>query len=509
MEASAQLLTMSGISKAFSGVPALTDVDFNINRGEVHAISGQNGAGKSTLIKILTGVYQKDKGEIVFSGKQIGNFNTPLEAQNAGISTIYQELSVIPCLSIAENIVLGREKLRRGAINWKSTREKATEILNALGLDVNVRELMSTQSVAMQQMISIARAVSIDAKLIVMDEPTSSLNEQEVDRLFEMINRLKNNGIAVIFISHRIDEIYRICDTVTILRDGIREGSYKTSELTKMSLILKMIGKSEDEFSKLNVRESRGLDFSNNEEVLIAEDLRYANRVHGISFSLKRGEILGVAGLLGAGKTEIAKMVYGAIRKFNGKILVFGSTKKKGPSASIKKKIGFLSEDRKEEGIFPILSMRENLAICALPQISRFGIISRKKEMALVSEYIGKLDIKVANMNHQVRNLSGGNQQKTMISRWLCTDPHILILDEPTRGVDVGAKLEIEKIIKSMSDDDVSLLIINSEIDQLARSSDRVLVISNGRITDEFEADDVNEGAITDSIASVREEVSV
>lgn len=507
MEGTAELLKMTGICKAFSGVPALSNVDFSIKRGEVHAISGQNGAGKSTLIKILTGVYQKDKGEIVFNGKATANFATPLEAQNAGISTIYQELSVIPCLTIAENIVIGREKKKNGAIDWKSTREDAKKILSTLGIDVNVRELVSAQSVAMQQMISIARAVSTQAKLIVMDEPTSSLNEQEVNRLFEIIKTLKQNGISVIFITHRLDEIFKICDAVTILRDGELEGRYDIKELTKTSLILKMIGKTEDEFSVLNQKEPREIDFSKREEVLAAQDLEFANRVRGVSFALRRGEILGIAGLLGAGKTEMAKMVYGAIKKFSGKITIFGKVqKRKSPSAAVEQKIGFLSENRKEEGIFPILSMRENVTIRALSQISRFGVISNKKEKALVNEYIEKLNIKVADINASIRNLSGGNQQKAMLSRWICTHPKLLILDEPTRGVDVGAKLEIEKIIKSMAEDDVSIFTINSEIDQLARSSDRVLVVSNGKIIDELTYADVNEGAITAAVASVREE---
>ena len=502
MERQSTLLEMKGICKEFAGVPALSGVDFSVREGEVHGLAGQNGAGKSTLIKILTGVYQRDNGSILLDGKSISP-RSPSDAQRLGVSTIYQELSLVPNLSVAENISICREPHKMGRIDWKGARQRAERIMSELGVNANVLEPVSDQSVAVQQMIAIARAVSFDAKLIVMDEPTSSLEDSEVRILMDIIRKLKTQGVSIVFITHRLDEMFEICDRVTILRDGLLEGCYDASDLDKLKLILKMIGKNEAEFLEMShLHDPAARTVSDGDYIVELENLTYSNRVNDVTFKMRRGEIFGVAGLLGAGKSEAAKSIFGAYPDYSGKVKFDGSVlEKKKPAVSIKRGMGFLSEDRKVEGILPRLSVRENISIVLLSRITKYGLVNRRKERKVVKEFVEKLGIKIASLDQEVRSLSGGNQQKVLLARWLCTQPQLLLLDEPTRGIDVGAKLDVQRLIQAMAKDGVSVMMINSELSELISACDRVAVMREGHLSGILEGGEITEDGITRLIA--------
>lgn len=491
------LLEMLDISKGFPGVQAIKQVDFRVGYGEVHALMGENGAGKSTLMKILNGIYKSDTGEILFDGQNI-HPQSSLEAQKLGISTIYQELNLIPELSICENIYIGREPMGRFGIDWKKMEKDARDLLESIGLTYDVRQPLSIQGTAVAQMVAIARALAIQSKLVVMDEPTSSLDNHEVQILFEVIRKLKSQGVSVIFISHRLGEVFEICDRVTILKDGVREGEYDIRELNEITLVSKMIGQ------KVN----------NGDRRLQDDDYRYSgkplcsmrhisnSRVSDISFDMNPGEVLGFAGLLGSGRTELIRVLFGADTDYSGEIEMDG--KKVSfhiPANAIEQGMALCPEDRRIEGIIPNLSVRENISIVLLPKLTKAGIISRKAQEQITEEFIRKLGIKTADMEQAVRNLSGGNQQKVLLARWLCTKPRLIIMDEPTRGIDVGAKAEIEKIIRDLARDGMSVVMISSEISEVVRNSNRVMVMRDGKKLGELVGKDIHQETIMNKIA--------
>ena len=494
------LLHMRGICKAFPGVKALQDVDFSVTRGQVHALMGENGAGKSTLIKILTGVYHKDAGSIVFDGKPLTPTNAS-QSQHAGISTIYQELNLIPYLSVAENIFIGREPKKRGFIDWKAIENSAKAILGDMGVrGVDVAEPLNKQSVAIQQMVALARALSLNARLLVMDEPTSSLSEKEVRILFDVIRRVKAQGTSVIFISHKMNEVLEICDWATILRDGSLVGSYPMRDLTKLKMVSLMLGR--DATSVLAKRAAAPDASDDLKPVLKARGLSRAHKTKQIDIDIAGGQVLGVAGLLGSGRTELAKILFGDDIPDEGRIEIgSGLAQLRTPRDAIRLGVGFCSEDRKAEGIFPHMSVMENITIGLLGELATGGVLSKKAQMAVARTYIDTLQIKASGPDQRMSELSGGNQQKVLLARWLCKKPILMILDEPMRGIDLGAKSEIEDIIAELAENGVAVLMISSEMEELIRSCDRIAVLSEGRKVGQLAAREISEESIMQMIA--------
>ncbi len=494
------LLEMKGIGKAFPGVIALDDVDLFVGYGEVHALMGENGAGKSTLIKVLTGIHRRDAGEIRFEQNPISPADAA-QSQRVGISTIYQELNLVPYLSVCENIFIGREPKTRGLIDWKTVERRSREILSDMGLEeVDVNEPLRTQSVAMQQMVAIARAVSIEARLVVMDEPTSSLSEKEVRTLFRVIEKLKKQNISILFISHKLDEVFEICDRATILRDGRLVGQYATQDLTKLKLVSLMIGR--DAASVLDRKKDVSAGHEDRDVVLKATNVSRAHRTTEISIDINSGEILGVAGLLGSGRTELARILFGDEMQETGRIEINNrSVQMKSPGDAIRLGLGFCSEDRKEEGIFPNMSVVDNMTMASLPELSKAGILSRKAQLKLAESYISRMKIATAGPNQPMKELSGGNQQKVLLARWLCKNPILMILDEPTRGIDVGGKAEIENLINELANGGVAVLMISSEMEELIRCCDRIAVLSEGRNVGELAAKEISEEQIMHMMA--------
>jgi len=492
------LVEMKGIVKTFPGVKALKGVDFSVAKGEVHALMGENGAGKSTLIKTLTGIYQKEAGTILFEGKEI-NPRSTIEAQHEGISTIYQELNLSPFQTVYENLYLGREPITKfGTVDRKKMIADSQRVLEDLGIHVDVTQPLLKYGTAVQQMVAIGRAISINAKLVIMDEPTSSLDTKEVAVLFGVIRKLKAKGIAVVFISHRLDEIFVICERVTILKDGALAGSLAIEELDQLKLISYMIGRE----AKQLERTKTDYAFADTEEIASMKDIRQGVRLNGIGIDIKKGEVLGLAGLLGSGRSELAKVLFGATHPDTGDIFWMSEKRKfKSPGDAIKLGIGFCTEDRKVEGIIPHLSVKENMTIALLPKISKMGVVSKKQQDAVVSEYIKRLDIKTPSANQPIRNLSGGNQQKVLLARWLCMNPKLVIMDEPTRGIDVGAKEEIEGLIQELAASGISVLMISSEIAELERNCDRVVVMREGVKLKELVGRGIHQDAIMEAIA--------
>ncbi len=495
------LLRMEDISKTFPGVVALSKAHLRVERGEVHALVGQNGAGKSTLIKILTGAYRRNGGTITFDGRTV-DFSSPQQAQASGVSTIYQEVNLIPFRSVAENIFMGREPRRWGLIDWARMHREAAELLARLGVQADVTQPLMNLNIAVQQMVAIARAVSFKSKLVVMDEPTSSLDEREVATLFAVIRQLKADGVAVIFVTHRLDELYAICDRVTIMRDGQTIDERPMSAISKLDLVARMLGKELGD-----VRRSGQTGFSASrhhaeQTLLDAKNLRRGRVLRGVDVSVRTGEIVGLAGLLGAGRTEVARAVFGADALDAGEVRLDAQPVRFGsPADAIRARIGFCSEDRKAEGIIPYLSVRENLTLAALPTLTRNGIVSRARQDEIVDRFIKRLGIKTAGPDQIVRELSGGNQQKVLLARWLCLSPRLLILDEPTRGIDVGAKGEIQRLINELADNGLGVLMISSEIEELIEGSDRVVVLRDGRSVAELGAEQISQDAIMSAMA--------
>ena len=492
------LLDIKGLEKTFPGVRALKGVNLTVNKREIHALMGENGAGKSTLIKVLTGIYQKNGGTICFDGEEI-NARTPIEANEKGISTIYQELNLVLFQTVYENLFLGREpRTKFGSIDRKAMISEAKRILEELGIEIDVTRPLKNYSTAIQQMVAIARAVSINAKLVIMDEPTSSLDTHEVQVLFRIIRQLKSKGISVIFISHKLDEIFEICDRLTVFKDGEYVGDYDIGELNQLKLISLMVGKDTVELE----RNKQGYEFANAKVIAEMKDIRQGMRLNGINIEIKQGEVVGLAGLLGSGRTELAQVLFGSGMPDNGEIFWWGE--KAGihsPADAIKKGMGFCTEDRKTEGIIPHLSVRENITIALLPKLNSFGFVKTKEQDEIVRSYIDRLKIKTPTPEQAICNLSGGNQQKVLLARWMCMNPKLMILDEPTRGIDVGAKAEIEQLIQEFSKNGISVLMISSEIAELERNCDRIIVMREGRVIGELAGDQISQDKVMETIA--------
>ncbi len=492
------LLKIRDLEKTFPGVRALKGVKLTVNKGEVHALMGENGAGKSTLIKVLTGIYQKNGGTICFDGEEI-DCRTPMEANDKGISTIYQELNLVLFQTVYENLFLGREPRDKfGRVDRKAMIAEADRILNDLGIDVDVSVPLSRYPTAIQQMVAIARAVSINAKLVIMDEPTSSLDSQEVQVLFRIIRQLKSQGISVIFISHKLDEIFEICDRLTVFKDGEYVGDYDIKDLNQFKLISLMVGKDTVTLE----RKKEGYDFADATPIVNMKNIRQGMRLNGLDVEIRQGEVVGLAGLLGSGRTELAQVLFGTSMPDSGEVFWWGEPANiHSPSDAIKKGMGFCTEDRKVEGIVPHLSVKENMTIALLPKLNRFGFVKFKEQDEIVRHYIERLKIKTPTPEQQICNLSGGNQQKVLLARWMCMNPKLIILDEPTRGIDVGAKAEIEDLIQELSKSGISILMISSEIAELERNCDRIIVMREGKVTRELVDKEIHQDKIMEAIA--------
>ena len=496
----ARLLSMHGIDKRFAGIPALRSAELVVEKGEVHALIGQNGAGKSTMIKILTGYYRKDAGEILFDGKPV-EFSSPQEAQRSGISTIYQEINLVPYRSVTENICLGREKRRFGLLDWSAMHEEARSLLARFKIDIDVRRPLMAYPTAVQQMVAIARAIGFEAKLVIMDEPTSSLDEREVAVLFGVIRQLKETGVSVIFVSHKLDELYAVCDRVTIMRDGRTVQVAPMTELSRLDLVTSMLGR---ELSQVLHEGGAmvGAAGEAREPVLKVRNLSVGRKVSDVSFDVRPGEIVGLAGLLGAGRTESVRAVFGADKPDGGTIAFAGQENEIAtPSDAIRAGMGFCSEDRKLEGIIPDMSVRENLTLALMPQLARRGIVDEARSREIVDRFIKRLGIRCTGPEQRIRELSGGNQQKVLLARWLCMNPKLLILDEPTRGIDVGAKAEILSLIRELAGQGLGVLMISSELEEVVEAASRIFVLRDGRTAAELQGSAVNEQSVMAAMA--------
>ncbi|WP_380055348.1 sugar ABC transporter ATP-binding protein [Falsihalocynthiibacter sp. SS001] len=501
------LVSMQDITKSFSGVPALSGAALEIAPGEVHALIGQNGAGKSTFIKILTGVYRRDGGIVRFRDAD-STISSPREAQDAGIATIYQELNLVPLRSVTENVMMGYEPKKMGVlIDWKAAHKRTREILMQFGIDIDVKAPLRSYSTAIQQLVAIARAVSLDAKLVIMDEPTSSLDANEVKTLFGVVRSLKEAGVSVLYVSHFLDELFEICDRVTTMRDGQTVGTRQIADTNKLELIADMLGRNIEDIKAAGMTEFSGGTSEVGEVLLQAEGISTGNHLVNFDLTVHSGEIVGLGGLLGAGRTEAARALFGVDPLTKGAITYKSKIgAPKSPSDAIKSGIGFLTEDRKAEGIVPDMSVRENLTLALLPRLTKNGQIDRAKEREIVAHFIKALGIKTANMDQPIRELSGGNQQKVLLGRWLATKPDLLILDEPTRGVDVGAKLEIQAIIRDYVAEGYGVLLISSEFEELVEGADRIVVLQDGYSVSELHNPGITENALVSAIAHHHEQ---
>ncbi|MGA9995526.1 MAG: sugar ABC transporter ATP-binding protein [Pyrinomonadaceae bacterium] len=497
------VLRMEGITKIFNGIPALSGVDLELERGEVHALVGENGAGKSTLIKIMTGAYLRDGGKMWLEGAEV-EFRSPEDAQRAGVVAVYQEVNLLAFRTVAENIYLGREPRRFGLVDWKRMNADARVLLERLGLEIDPRATLGGLNIALRQMVAIARGVSFNAKVVVLDEPTSSLTEHEVSILYDVIRRLKAEGTAVVYISHRFDELYTVCDRVTILRDGKLVGTRPLAGLEKLDLVCLMLGKQREELRKGTTAFGKHAEEKTVEgpPLLRAQNLTRGRKLNNVTLEVGRGEIVGMAGLLGSGRTETARAIFGADAVDEGRVYLEGQPLKMGSVGdAIDSGLAFLTEDRKAEGIIPELSVRENLTLAALPTLSKFGIVSRAEQEAVVERFMKRLGIKASSADQKIRELSGGNQQKVLLARWLCKNPKFLILDEPTRGIDIGAKGEIQALVNELAQSGLGVLMISSELEELVEGSSRVVVMRDGERVGELRGADISQQKIIHAMA--------
>ena len=485
------IFELVGISKSFPGVRALDGVSFNLRAGEVHALLGENGAGKSTLVKIMSGVYRPDQGTIRIDGREV-EISAPTEAQALGIVPVHQELHLEPYLTVAENIFLGRQPLGRfGLIDHARMKREAQTIIDGLGVSLDPSATVQSLSVAQRQIIAVARAASTTARIVIFDEPTSALTDRETDLLFELIERLKAKGLGIIYISHRLEEIFRLCDRVTVFRDGRLVGSNPVAKTNLRDLIAMMVGR---DISDLFRKEAAEIG----DVVLEVKGLGARGVFSDISFSARRGEIVGIAGLVGAGRTELARAIFGDLPYDSGEIQIAGKTLPPGhsPSRAIAAGIGLVPEDRKEQGLVTGLPVRQNISMALLKTLSRLGVLNIAREKKLAETYIARLAIKTPSMDQKVTFLSGGNQQRVVIAKWLATNPRLLIVDEPTRGVDVGAKAEIHSLLCELAKQGLAIIMISSDLPEILAMSDRVVVMHQGRIAANLQAGDLTQEAV-------------
>ena len=494
------ILQMRGIDKTFPGVKALQHVDFTLNKGEIHALMGENGAGKSTLIKVLTGVYAKDGGTIEMEGKGEVQIHSPQDAQNIGISTVYQEITLCPNLTVAENMFIGRGK---GAFtNWKTMNADADKLLQHLDIPAKANQQLSNCSIAVQQMVAIARAVDMDCKVLILDEPTSSLDEMEVEKLFGLMRDLKAMGVGIIFVTHFLDQVYEVCDKITVLRDGQLVGEYEIKDLPRVQLVAKMLGKEMDDLSDIK-GEQEGYNGADSEEVIFeAKDLQSDAGIKPFDFYIKKGEVNGFTGLLGSGRSECVRAIFGADRVIGGKVKIHGKEVRiTKPIDAMKNGIAYLPEDRKVDGIIGDLSVRDNIIMALQVMTGFFKPFSKAKANAFADEYIKKLNIKTASSDTPIKSLSGGNQQKVILARWLLMHPEYLILDEPTRGIDVGTKVDIQKLVLELASEGMSITFISSETDEMLRTCSRLVVMRDRKVVGQLSGDDLTQSKIMATIA--------
>ena len=484
------VVEMLGIIKSFPGVLALEDVDFALRKGEIHALVGENGAGKSTLIKVLTGVEQPDSGTIQLEGKVV-QVRSPQHSQELGISTVYQEINLCTNISVAENIMLGREPRRFGSIHWQKMNEMARSAINRLSIEVDVTEPLGNYSVAIQQMVAITRALEVlSAKVLILDEPTSSLDMHETDLLFDVMRKLQNEGIGIIFITHFLDQVYQIADRITILRNGLLVGTYEASSLPRVELVAKMLGRSLTELDAMSRARSQEEKEKDRQHLVEARGLGLTKSLEPVDLELNANEVLGIAGLLGSGRTELAGLMFGIDAPDSGSLIVDGEKVNRfSPLESLKRGIALCPEDRKAEGVVGDLTIRENIILALQARYGWFKFLSTPRQNEIAARYIELLDIVTPSPEQLVKNLSGGNQQKVILARWLATNPKVLILDEPTRGIDVGAKAEIQKLVMQLAEEGKSCVFISSELEEVVRVSDRVAVLRDRKKVAEYGGD--------------------
>ncbi|MBQ3029419.1 MAG: sugar ABC transporter ATP-binding protein [Lachnospiraceae bacterium] len=495
---------MKKIHKSFPGVRALQGVDFNLCKGEIHALMGENGAGKSTLIKVLTGVYEKDEGDIFLEGKAVA-IRSPQDAQKLGISTVYQEITLCPNLSVAENMYIGRTA--KVFQDWKKMNADADAILRSLEIPATATQQLSSCSIAVQQMVAIARAVDMDCKVLILDEPTSSLDEQEVEKLFKLMRDLKKRGVGIIFVTHFLDQVYEVCDKITVLRDGKLVGEFEIKDLPRVQLVAKMLGKEMDDMSDIRGEHAVYAGEDAGVSVFEAEGLVSDAGIKPFDFHIKKGEVNGFTGLLGSGRSECVRAIFGADRVLGGTAKKSGKAVKiTKPLDAMKQGIGYLPEDRKRDGIVGDLSVRENIILALQVLKGFFRPFSKAEANKFAEEYIKLLDIKTASADTPIKSLSGGNQQKVILARWLLTHPEYLILDEPTRGIDVGTKVDIQKLVLKLASEGVAVTFISSETDEMLRTCSRLVVMRDRKVVGELSGDELTQSMIMSTIAGGEKE---
>ena len=496
------VLSMHDISKTFPGVKALQHVDFTLRKGEIHALMGENGAGKSTLIKVLTGVHSFESGEILMAGSDGAIINrSPQEAQEHGISTVYQEVNLCPNLTVAENLFIGREPKKLGMIDWHTMNKKSAALLKSLSIDARATDKLEECSIAKQQMIAIARAVDMKCQVLILDEPTSSLDDEEVEKLFVLMRKLKDQGVGIIFVTHFLEQVYAVCDRITVLRNGHFVGEYKTEELPRFKLVATMMGKEFDDLA--DIKGSGTSSKKQSDEVVIeAKGLYHKGTIKPFDIKIHKGEVVGLSGLLGSGRSELVRAIYGADKPDGGELYVKGEKLDvKAPIDAMHKGMAYCPEDRKVEGIIADLSVRENMILALQAKRGMFKLMSRKEQEELTDKYIKMLQVKTASRETPIKSLSGGNQQKVILGRWLMTEPDFLILDEPTRGIDVGTKTEIQKLVVKLANEGMSVVFISSEVEEMLRTVTHMGILRDGEKVGELEESELSQENVMKAIA--------
>ena len=497
---------MQGICMTFPGVKALEGVDLTLKKGEIRALMGENGAGKSTLIKCLTGVNKFEAGEIYLEGfdHPIVNKDT-MDAQKKGISTVYQEVNLCPNLTVAENLFIGREPRKFGMIDWKQMNERSGKLLESLDIHVPPTQMLEECSIAIQQMIAIARAVDMKCHVLILDEPTSSLDDDEVEKLFVLMRRLRDEGVGIIFVTHFLEQVYAVCDRITVLRNGELVGEYETKDLPRVMLVAKMMGKDFDDLADIK-GEHKDKKSKNPEPVIEAKGISHKGTIKPFDLTINKGEVIGLTGLLGSGRSELVRAIYGADRAETGTLKVKGKEAKiNSPLDAMKLGMAYLPEDRKAEGIIADLSVRENIIIALQAKRGMFHPLSKKEMEEAADKYIKLLQIKTASRETPIKSLSGGNQQKVILGRWLLTNPDYLILDEPTRGIDIGTKTEIQKLVLDLADQGMAVAFISSEVEEMLRTCSRMAVMRDGKKVGEISGDELSQEGIMKAIAGGEE----